>query len=127
MLVVEVDNLVVQKPILLCWRRWWCRWCWRAGGDGHTQMEEQVDLVLTPSNFQIPAPAMAPAPYGDPGPVVVHIGWRVVVLLRCIIIRPIPPKLQLAAARGGGASHGPGAAGFAGAGNGVVSSTSGVH
>ena len=50
------------------------------------------------------------------------------MLLECIIIHlDTPTTATEAAARGGGASHGPGAAGFAGAGNGVVSSTSGIH
>ena len=83
---------------------------------------------LLPSNFQIPAPAMAPAPYGDPGPSG-GAYWVAGGGASGMYYHPpdTPKTATEAAARGGGASHGPGAAGFAGAGNGVVSSTSGVH
>ena len=99
------------------------------GGDGTHASGGTGGLgYLLPSNFQIPAPAMAPAPYGDPGP----SGGAYWVAggggSGMYYHPPDTPKTATeAAARGGGASHGPGAAGFAGAGNGVVSSTSGIH
>ena len=83
---------------------------------------------LLPTIFQLPAPAMAPEPYGDPGPSG-GAYWVAGGGAAGMYYHPSdsPETATQAVARGGGASHGPGAAGFAGAGNGVVSSTSGTH
>ena len=100
-----------------------------AGGDGtYGSGGTGGNGYLLPTNFQIPAPAMSPSPWGYPG----SAGgayWVAGGGASGMYYHPpdTPKTATEAAARGGGASHGPGAAGFAGAGNGVVSSTSGVH
>jgi hypothetical protein len=100
-----------------------------AGGDGSNASGGTGGLgYLLPTNFQLPAPTMAPNPYGDPGPSG-GAYWVAGGGASGMYYHPpdTPTTATQAAARGGGASHGPGAAGFAGAGNGVVSSTSGIH
>jgi len=100
-----------------------------AGGDGtYGSGGTGGNGYLLPTNFQIPAPAMSPSPWGYPGPAG-GAYWVAGGGASGMYYHPpdTPKTATEAAARGGGASHGPGAAGFAGAGNGVVSSTSGVH
>ena len=94
----------------------------------HTQMEERVDLVtyshLT-SKYQH-QPCTCPIRRSrTEWWCILGSGWW--CFWNVLSSARYPQTATEAAARGGGASHGPGAAGFAGAGNGVVSSTSGVH
>ena len=104
----------------------------QAGGDGTPASGGKGGLgYLLPSNFQLPAPAMAPAPYGDPGPSggaywVAGGGGTGVYYDAGATSNPAnaPSNKADVAARGGGAPHGgPNGRGYAGAGNGVVSST----
>ena len=104
----------------------------QAGGDGTPASGGKGGLgYLLPSNFQVPAPAMAPAPYGDPGPSggaywVAGGGGTGVYYDAGATSNPAnaPSNKADVAARGGGAPHGgPNGRGYAGAGNGVVSST----
>ncbi len=95
------------------------------GGDGSAHSGGTGGLgYLLPTNFQLPAPTMSPAPYGDPGASGPN-HWVAGGGATAMYYDASAPLTKIqAAARGGGAPFGgQNGRGYAGAGNGVVSST----
>ena len=95
------------------------------GGDGSAHSGGTGGLgYLLPTNFQLPAPTMSPAPYGDPGASGPNHWVAGGAASGMYYDAGAPLTKTQAAARGGGAPFGgQNGRGYAGAGNGVVSST----
>jgi len=95
------------------------------GGDGSAHSGGTGGLgYLLPTNFQLPAPTMSPAPYGDPGASGPNHWVAGGGATAMYYDAGAPLTKTQAAARGGGAPFGgQNGRGYAGAGNGVVSST----